>query len=61
MIYYYTKFQDPILSGASVVPTSQISATTMLLLPISGNKKRGYGVLQGHKVRINFSENRSAG
>jgi hypothetical protein len=30
-------FQEPILSGASVTPTSQIRASAMLVLLIAGN------------------------
>jgi hypothetical protein len=37
-IYYHTLFQGPILNCASVAPTSQVHASTMLLLLITGNK-----------------------
>jgi hypothetical protein len=34
---YYLPYQDPILSGATLAPTSQSRASAMLLLLIVGN------------------------
>jgi hypothetical protein len=36
-ICYHTSFQDSVLSGTSVAPTSQICASTMLALSLVGN------------------------
>jgi hypothetical protein len=36
-IYYLISFQDPVLSGASVAPTSQVLVSSMLILPTVGN------------------------
>jgi hypothetical protein len=36
-IYYHTTFQDTKLRGASVTPTSQVRASTLLLLLFVGN------------------------
>jgi hypothetical protein len=37
MVYYYAQFQDHILSGASVAPTSQVRASVMLVFPTVEN------------------------
>jgi len=38
-IYYHTSLQDHILSGASVVPSSQVLLFIILLSVIAGNLK----------------------
>jgi hypothetical protein len=52
----HTSFHDPILSGASVSPTSQINMAAMMLLSIVG-----WGGIQWHKVHTKFHENRLSG
>jgi hypothetical protein len=36
-ISYHTSFQDPVLSGANVSPTSKVRSSAMLVLPTAGN------------------------
>jgi hypothetical protein len=36
-VYYYTTFQDPKLTGASIIPTSQVRPSAMLLLLTTDN------------------------
>jgi len=36
MLYCYTKFQNPPLSGSNFTSTSEGQVSTMLLLPIKG-------------------------
>jgi hypothetical protein len=36
-IYYHISLNDPILSCSSVIPTSQVHASAIFILPIIGN------------------------
>jgi hypothetical protein len=36
-LYHHTSLYDPVASGASVDPTSQVRSSAMLVLPIEGN------------------------
>jgi hypothetical protein len=46
--------QDPTLSGASVCPTSQVSASAVLLPTVGNPEVRGWGGLQWRSVYTKF-------
>jgi hypothetical protein len=58
MIHYHAYFQDPVLTGAIVTPTSQVRAPAMLLLPIVRNRvivtKYEAGVASNDIARTKF-------
>jgi hypothetical protein len=61
-IYNHTSLYDPIASGASDDPTSQVCSSAMLVLPIVVHLKvRFYGSPQWHNVHTKFHLNSSSG
>jgi hypothetical protein len=58
--YYHNEFQDPVLSGGGVVPTSKVRMASMLIL-LMVEKHKQWSDLYWHDAHTNFLENLSLG